>query len=42
MPRESDGPCRMSGPLRPGAALDQRDACCQSGGSGVGLMASGV
>jgi hypothetical protein len=40
-PRESNWPCRVSSPLRLGAALDQRDACCRSE-SGIGLMASGV
>jgi hypothetical protein len=41
-PRESDRPCRVSGPFPLGAALDQRDECCQSGGSGIGLLLSGV
>jgi hypothetical protein len=40
--RGSNRPGRVSGPLYPGAALDQCDVCCPSGGSGVGLVASGV
>jgi hypothetical protein len=41
-PRESNRLCRVSSPLCLGAALDQHDACWWTGGSGIGLTASGV